>query len=49
MLSRSLLRATRGIQTRSNEFDTAGFTARLTIAYQYQSRVDLATVPITVT
>ena len=47
MLSRSLLRATRGIQTRSNEFDTGGFTARLTIAYQL--RVDLATVPITVT
>lgn len=47
MLSRSLLRATRDIQTRSNEFDTAGFTTRLTIAYQ--SRVDLATVPITVT
>ena len=47
MLSRSLLRATRSIQTRSNEFDTAGLTARLTIAYQ--SRIDLATVPITVT
>jgi hypothetical protein len=47
MLSRSLLRAPRGILTRSNEFDTAGFTGRLTIAYQ--SRVDLATVPITLT
>ncbi|WP_166660699.1 hypothetical protein [Paraburkholderia sp.] len=47
MLSRSLLRATSGIQTTSSEFDTAGVTIRLTIAHR--SRIDLATVPITVT